>query len=432
MKKTSGKINTEIETKISVGEIENSNCNIKKNKKTLKRASFGFVEVLILLISTSIIFFITGIFLYTRFFEVQFLSKSSTENINSDLKEISQVYEYILENYYGEVDKNDLIKKAIDGMLSGLDDANTTYIDESISNNFNILLNGSYEGVGIEIASDSNDNIVVVEVFEDTPASKAGLKTLDIIKSINGTNTQNMETSDVVELIKKATDSNISIVVGRDGEEIGLELKREIITLDSATFKIIQQDNKKIGYIYISIFASNTYEQFKEKLEELENNKIDSLIIDVRFNSGGHLSSATKILSLFLDSSKIIYQVQNKNGIQKIYSEGTETKNYPIVVLVDEQSASASEILASALKEQYGATLVGKKTYGKGTVQELLTLTSGIQYKITTQHWLTSLGTWIDQNGIDVDYEVELSEEYINNPIQENDNQLQKALSILK
>lgn len=428
MKKISEKINTEIETKKSIGEIENSNCNIKKNRKT----SFGPVEVLILLISTAIIFSITGIFLYTKFFEVQLLSKPSTENINSDLKEVSQVYEYILENYYGEVDKNDLIRKAIDGMLSGLDDANTTYIDESISNNFNILLNGSYEGVGIEIANDSNGNIVVVEVFEDTPASKAGLKNLDIIKSINGTSTQNMETSEVVQLIKQATNSNISIVVERDGEETGLELKREIITLDSVIFKIIQQDNKKIGYVYISIFASNTYEQFKEKLEELENNEIDSLIIDVRSNSGGHLSSATKILSLFLDSSKIIYQVENKNGIQKIYSEGTETKNYPMVVLVDEQSASASEILASALKEQYGATLVGKKTYGKGTVQELLTLTSGIQYKITTQHWLTSLGTWIDQNGIDVDYEVELSEEYMNNPTQENDNQLQKALSILK
>ena len=176
----------------------------------------------------------------------------------------------------------------------------------------------------------------------------------------------------------------------------------------------------------------NTYDQFKEQLEKLENEKIDSLIIDVRSNSGGHLTSATNILSLFLDSSKVIYQIEGKDGITKYYSEGKETKTYPVVVLVNKESASASEILASALKEQYNAKLVGEKTFGKGTVQKLTETTGGIQYKVTTQHWLTSNGNWIEKNGIDVDYEVALDEKYLLDPTDENDNQLQKAIDILK
>ena len=176
---------------------------------------------------------------------------------------------------------------------------------------------------------------------------------------------------------------------------------------------MFNQNDKKIGYIHISIFAMNTDTQFKEQLTKLEKDKIDSLIIDLRGNNGGHLSTVENMISMFLDKNNIIYQIENKSKITKYYSKGDKTKKYPIVVLIDSSSASASEMMAAALKESYGATLVGKTTYGKGTVQELQDNKDS-------------------QVGIKPDVEVELNKEYISNPINDNDNQLQKALEILK
>ena len=167
------------------------------------------------------------------------------------------------------------------------------------------------------------------------------------------------------------------------------------------------------------------------KLLEAEN--IDSLIIDVRANTGGHLSTVTNIISEFLDSSKIIYRTSSKTREEIKYSKGKITKNYKVIVLVDGESASASEVLASALQESYGAKLLGTKTFGKGTVQEMQEISStGENYKITTKKWLTPNGNWINGIGITPDYEVNLNFEYFQNPVRENDNQLKEALELLK
>ena len=182
----------------------------------------------------------------------------------------------------------------------------------------------------------------------------------------------------------------------------------------------------------MSIFANNTYEQFKKNLDELESKNIDSLIIDLRSNTGGHMISAKQISSLFLDSKNIIFQTQDKNGVEKIYSTGSENKKYKIVLLADGNSASSSEILIAALKDNLNAILVGEKTYGKGTVQELQTLPNGAQYKFTVKKWLTPNGICIDKEGITPDYEIKISDEYLKNPSDETDNQLQKAIEILQ
>jgi carboxyl-terminal processing protease len=181
----------------------------------------------------------------------------------------------------------------------------------------------------------------------------------------------------------------------------------------------------------VSIFAANTYKQFKEELEKLEKDKIDSLIIDLRGNGGGHLSSVTNMISLFLDSSHVIYQTQTKKETEKTYSTGNVTKKYKIVLLCDDQSASASEVMMGALKDEYKATIIGTTSFGKGTVQELLTLPSDTQYKLTTKKWLTPNGTWVNGIGIKPDIEIKLSDEYIKNPSKENDNQLQEAIKYL-
>ena len=166
-------------------------------------------------------------------------------------------------------------------------------------------------------------------------------------------------------------------------------------------------------------------------MKTLEKQNIDSLIIDVRENTGGHLTTAVSLLSNFLDSKHVIYQIEKDNKTTKYYSKGKVQKKYPIVVLQNENSASASELLSAALKEEYGATIVGKTSFGKGTVQEVVSLSNGDTYKFTTKKWLTPKGNWIHKKGIAPDIEVNLSEKYQENPVEENDNQLQAAIDYL-
>lgn len=390
---------------------------------------FKLSEVIVLIIITLIIGFIIGLSL----FKVS-LEKKDNIAINSNDKELKKFvdnYNYIVNNYYGDLDKKELIDNAISGMIESIDDPYTTYIDEESSNTFSTTLEGSFEGIGVEIVNDSDKNIVVYSVIKGSPAEKAGVEPLDIIKSINGKSLEGIETSEFVSIVKTSENPVITLEIKRKEETITKEIKREKVTITSVESEIIEKQEKKIGYMYISIFANNTYSQFKKQLEELENKGIDSLIIDVRSNTGGHLTAVENILSLFLDSSHIIYQTEDKNGIEKTYSKGDTTKQYKVVVLTNESSASASEILAATMKEEYGATLVGKHTYGKGTVQELKTLPDGEQYKFTTKKWLTPKGNWINGTGVEVDVEVEFNKDYYENPTHDNDKQLQEAINTI-
>ena len=198
--------------------------------------------------------------------------------------------------------------------------------------------------------------------------------------------------------------------------------------MESKTYDV---KGKNIGYIVINSFANNTYDQFKEQLEKLETKSIVGLIIDVRDNSGGYLHSVTSMLDMFLPKGTMIYQIQDKKTTYKYTSKTNESRNYPIAVLVNKASASASEILAVGLKESYGADVVGTYTYGKGTVQVTKDLSDGSMIKYTIQKWLSPKGNWINEVGVAPTYEVELSDLYEQNPNEENDNQLQKALEII-
>ncbi len=391
-----------------------------QKKKTVP--TFKTKEVVFLVLLTAIIgLAMGGIVTYNVVFK--------GERVDDELQELINNYEYIVENYYDDVDKSELIDSAIAGMLDSLD-INSTYVGDTDSN-FSIYLEGTYEGTGIQVYNDEDNNIVIYAVFDDSPASEAGLEPGDIIIKLNDEDTTDMTVSDFSELVKEQ-DGYFEITYKRDDEEKTVQLKVAEIELKSVSSKIISEDDKKIGYIRVTIFANNTYDQFAEALEELESEDIDGLILDLRDNSGGHLSAAEKMISLFLDSSHPIYQIKSKDSQNVYYSTGSETKDYKISILVNGSSASASEVVTSALKEQYGALVVGETTYGKGTVQELLTLSDGEQYKLTTKTWLTSKGVEVDGVGIDPDYEVQLSDEYYEDPTDENDDQLQKAISLLK
>lgn len=388
---------------------------------------FSIKEVVVLLVITAFVSLITGFAVANRLLKDNKTIKE--ENLNENLETFVKNYNYIIDNYYGEYDEQKLLDAALAGVLDALGDPHTVYIDESSVDNFNIQLKGNYTGLGIEIYNDDNE-IIISKVFTNSPAAKAGLQANDHILKINDQDVAGMKTKEFVNIVK-SNENNFKLLIKRDDEVKEISVEKQDVIIDSVSSKTYNKNGKNIGYLEISIFADNTYSQFKENLEDLEKSEIDSLIIDVRNNTGGHLTSVENIISLFLDSSHIIYKMEDSSGVKEYYSTGKETKTYPIVVLTNSSSASASEILTAALKEEYGAKSVGKKTYGKGSAQELRTLPDGTQYKITTHKWLTPKGNSIDGVGVDVDRDIELSEQYLKNPIEDNDNQLQEALKML-
>ena len=385
------------------------------------KKNFNSKEVIFLLLITCLISLMVG-----NAIKLGNLKDSEQSDLN--LKEFEENYQYIIDNYYKDVDKSKLIKGAIEGMVNSLEDDYSVAISDDQSNNFNIKLTGSYNGIGIEIVNDKENNIYISDIIEGSPAEKAGLKAMDMIISIDDINFQNKQTKELTNYIKEKNNKEYTIKVKRNDEEKTFKITREQIEIKSIYYELKEIDNNKIGYIYVSIFASNTAEQFKKAIEDLESKQIDSLIIDVRYNSGGHLTSVVDMLSCLLDSKKVIYQIESKGEITKYYSHGKTTKNYPIVVLQNKESASASELLSAALKEEYGATIIGETSYGKGTVQELVSLPDGTQYKFTTKKWLTPQGNWINEVGVSVDIEEKLNADYIDN---QEDNQLQKAIDYL-
>ena len=394
--------------------------DIKINKKK-NLPTFKTKEVVCLLLFTALIgLAMGGIVTYNVVLK--------GEKVDDELQEFITNYDYIVDNYYGELDKTKLVDSAIAGMLSTLD-KNSAYVGGS-DTNFSIYLEGTYEGTGIQVFNDENNNIVIYSVFEGTPESKAGLKAGDIIVKLNDKDTTNMSVSDFSDLVKKQKD-DFKLTYKRNDIEKTVNLKSDTVELKSVSSDVFEKSGKKIGYIRTTIFANNTDEQFKKELTRLENKKIDGLILDLRGNSGGHLVTAEQIISMFLDSSHPIYQIKSKENQSKFYSTGKETKNYKIAILIDGDSASASEVVTSALMEQYGAKVVGEKSYGKGTVQELQTLPNGEQYKLTTKSWLTSKGKVIDGKGIEPDYKVSLDDKYVENPSFDNDDQLQKAIEVI-
>lgn len=421
--------NTEKNTK-SIGKketkkISQSKKTIYKEKKKEFSPTFKTADMLGLVIVTCMISLFAG-----YFFGMKATLKSNQINLPKGMNKVVDTFHDIKENYYEDVDDDTLINGAISGMLTALGDPYAAFIDGT-SNSFDARLDGNYEGIGIEVYNNAEGEIEIVSVFDDSSASKAGLQAGDIIIALNKKNVRKKKTSTLVNKIQELKDEKFTLTILRNEEEKTVTVQRHHIEIPAVNVKTYEKNAKKIGYISLEIFSVSAYQQFKENLEALEKEKIDSLIIDVRGNGGGHLSTVSDMLALFLDKSHVIYQTQKKEDIKKFYSTGKTTKTYPIVLLTNEGSASASELLVAALKEEYGAITIGKKTYGKGTVQELKDMNQS-EYKFTTKKWLTPKGNWIHGKGISPDIEVDASEAYINDPTEANDLQLERALEYLQ
>lgn len=392
-----------------------------KNNKSGKFYFSVFEMVCFVLISILFGIIIGYVIMYTR------------DNHNdANLREITSTYNNIVDNYYDKVDKEKLMNGAIQGMVEALGDPYSSYYDVDNTDNFNQTVDGSFVGIGVVVQFDGEYN-KVIEVNEGQPAEKAGIKVDDIIYKIEGNDVKGLYGKKFTDLVRGKKGTNINITVKRGEEEIEFNLKRETIEITCVTGNIIGNTDGKVGYIKIDNFSAVSYKQFKKTLKGLESENINSLIIDVRDNPGGHLSEVSKILDLFFDKKTVLYQIQTKKKTKKIYAKTNTKRDYPVAVLVNNSSASASEVLAAAFKDNYKkATIIGITTYGKGTVQKSQNLSGGTSFKYTTEKWLTPKGKWINREGLIPDLYVEPSDDYINNPVFENDNQLQEAVNKLK
>lgn len=391
------------------------------------KSGFNTIEVLVLVLVAIAFGFVVGT--GVSFFKQEYKG----EKISNSLQELIAVYNNIMDSYYEDIDEQDLVDAAIDGMLDSLDDPYSTYMDEDNAETFNETVGGSYDGIGITITQNENKDILIVSVAEDSPAEKADIQSGDILLKINKKSLSGLSLDKVTEIIKGTKDKTFNLTIKRGEEELTKKVTSETIDLVSVTSKVYPLNNGNAGYISINTFAANTYKQFKKELNRLEKKNINSLIIDVRSNPGGHLSQTRDILELFMKKGSVLYQVQYKKEVRKIKDETKASRTYPVVVLINSSSASASEILAASFKDSYvDATLIGEKTYGKGTVQTAYSLSDGSSLKYTTEKWLTPKGKWIDGKGVSPDKNVLLTDEYLLNPTTENDLQLQSALEFLE
>lgn len=423
-KKTDKKINIEqVDKKIS--EKKSKITSYKKEEQqsiNKEQNKYGIFEIVLVVVITSLIFSLVGYFIGIK---SNLIGDVNYSTASKEIQKFIEEYNYILENYYGDIDKEELVSSAIKGMLSSLDEYSEFVGDDS--SNFSITLEGEYEGLGVGISSTTDNEIIITTIYPNSPADKAGLKVGNIITKFNNESVEGLSTTELVDKISQTEEINLTVL--REEEELTFNLKKDKIVIESVHSEM--KDNN-IGYIKVDIFANNTYSQFHQALEDLEKQNMESLIIDLRSNGGGHLSAAKDILSLFLNDTHVIYQTEDKNGIEKFYSEGNEDKNYKIVILQNSISASASEVVISCLKEQLGAYVIGTTSYGKGTVQNLQNVSGIGQYKVTTKKWLTSNGEWINEVGIKPDLEVNLSENYFKNPNLDTDDQYQAAIKYLK
>lgn len=392
--------------------------------KNNSKNGFSLFGVIIIILVTALVSGIaTGVIVTNNYKNLEIADYKLSED--DDLQQFVDLYKTILSKYYDDIDKSKMLKAAEDAMLEFLGDKYTELLSDSEYESLMTGLQDDYEGIGVTI----QDN-TIIKVAKNSPAEKAGLLINDIIVSINNTNVENMDNSDIGELIKKSN-KTVSIIIKRNGTMQNFTIKKSNIEYPYAEGNII--DNTSIAYLSISAFSESLSDLVSKELKEIEKSSPTGLIIDLRNNSGGYLSSAQETASLFLEKGKTIYSLSSNSGDSLITDKTSEHREYPIIVLVNKQTASAAEILAAALKQSYGATLVGNTTYGKGKVQQISSLKKGETVKYTTAKWLTPNGICIDGIGLGVDYQVEL--EYIydgeGNITGVTDTQLNKAIELL-
>ncbi len=332
-------------------------------------------------------------------------------------------------NYLGEVDSESLQSGIYEGYLSGLDDPYSVYYDEENTKKLLESTSGEYEGIGTLLSQNKETGVIVLSrVYEGSPAEKAGLKDGDILYKVAGKDVSGRDLNEIVTDVKgkHGTGVDITVLRGEHSEEITVTVIREKIEYPTVESRMLENS---LGYIQILEFDAVTYDQYKKAYEELKGQGMKGMVVDLRNNPGGSLSIVCKILDTILPEGLIVY-TEDKNGErQEIKSDGEHKLDIPLTVLVNEYSASASEIFAGAVQDYGQGEIVGMKTYGKGVVQQLFDLKDGTCVKLTISEYFTPKGRKINGKGVTPDVEVK----YEQNPSDpEADNQLDKAIEVLE
>lgn len=337
-------------------------------------------------------------------------------------------------DYLGEIDENKILESTVKGYVAGLEDEYSEYftkeeLEEYKSNN----IEGAYVGIGVYIIQDVENNAIrVIAPISESPAEEAGIRPGDYIVKIDGEEVTGEDIEEASNKMKGEEGSKVKLQILRGEETIDLEVERKNVKVNHVESEIYED---KIGYLKIASFDENCSVEFEEKLEELQSKNIESLIIDLRNNGGGIVDEALSIADLFTDKDATLLITKDKDGNEEVRKSKTDKKlDLPVIVLTNENTASASELLVGVLKDYNIATSVGTVTFGKGVIQELLTLPDESGLKITTNEYYTPNGNKINKIGIEPDEKVELPDEYKNvlSVPKDKDTQLNKAIELLK
>ncbi len=358
-------------------------------------------------------------------------SSNLIENIETKLKNIQGIID---SDYLGEIDENTVLDSTIKGYVSGLGDEYSEYftkeeLEEYKSDN----IEGAYVGIGVYIIQDTEKNAIrVIAPIEGSPAEEAGIKPGDYIVKVDGEEVTGENITEATNKMKGKEGTKVKIQILRDDQTIDMEVERKNVKINHVESEVLE-DN--IGYLKISTFDEGCSKEFEQKLQDLQNKNIKSLIIDLRNNGGGIVDEALAIADLFTDKDVTLLITKDKNGNEEIRKSQSDKKvDLPVVVLTNENTASASELLVGVLKDYNIAKSVGTVTFGKGVIQELLTLPDESGLKITTNEYYTPKGSKINKIGIEPDEKVELPDEYKNvlDVPKDKDTQLNKAIELLK
>ncbi|MDV7763709.1 S41 family peptidase [Peribacillus sp. CSMR9] len=326
---------------------------------------------------------------------------------HAEFEKLYSTYDTIKGNYYEKIDQDKLVDGAINGMIKSLDDPYSAYMDKKEASSFHESISSSFEGIGAEI-QEQDGKIMVVSPIKGSPAEKAGVKPNDIILSVNGKSVEGLSSSEAVLKIrgKKGTKVDLSISRAGESEPIELTIKRDTIPIETVYAEML--DNG-VAKIQVTSFSEHTVQELKTSLEEMSKKDMKGLVLDLRGNPGGLLDQAIKMASLFIPNGKVVLQVEDRSGKKEVYKSKNDGElKIPVVVLIDDGSASASEIVAAAVSESADIPLIGVKSFGKGTVQTAQDFDDGSNFKYTAAKWLTPKGNWIHKKGIKPDITVKL------------------------
>ncbi len=346
-----------------------------------------------------------------------------------DYNSVNEVYKSLRENFDGELTDEQVTNGLKHGLADSTNDPYTVYLTPEEAKEFEGQLNNSFSGIGAQLGQDKDKNLEVIAAIDGLPADKAGVKAKDIIASINGQSTSGMSVDEAVGKIRGPKGTKVKLGIVRDrSEQLNFDITREDIKLPSVKTKII---DGSIGYLQITTFSDDTIRLVNEAATDFKNKGVKAMIVDVRSNPGGLLDGAVSVSDLWLNQGQTILQEKRGGEVIKTYTaqNGGTFSGLPTVVLIDGGSASASEILAGALRDNNSAYLIGEKSYGKGVVQQLINFGNGSQLKVTVASWFRPNGQNINKKGIQPDKVIKISDE---DAKADKDTQLQAAQDYLK